>query len=158
MIHKNNTFPGPIISCVGDLCTSVLERFVLNTISNKQKVYDKLPRTRTKQVLVVDDGGLAGIFTEKDLLNRVLSKARNPDHTVVADVMTPNPDTVSSSMTVIEALQEVSRRKEDCREAEEEIIVLFFLFRLFLWGCNYWSVFFAPTSNQVQMRLPLRGV
>lgn len=61
------------------------------------------------QVLVVDDDGLAGIFTEKDLLNRVLAKGRSPDTVVVADVMTPNPDTVSSSMTVLEALQEVRR-------------------------------------------------
>ncbi|CAM9608670.1 unnamed protein product, partial [Laminaria digitata] len=60
-----------------------------------------------KAVLVVDDDGLAGIFTEKDLLNRVLAKGRNPDDVVVADVMTPNPDTVSSTMTVLEALQEV---------------------------------------------------
>lgn len=57
----------------------------------------------------MDDDGLAGIFTEKDLLNRVLSKGRDPDAVVVADVMTPNPDTVSSSMTVLEALQEVRR-------------------------------------------------
>lgn len=55
----------------------------------------------------MDDDGLAGIFTDKDLLNRILAKGRNPDSVVVADVMTPNPDTVSSSMTVLEALQEV---------------------------------------------------
>lgn len=59
------------------------------------------------QVLVVDNGGLAGIFTEKDMLNRVLSKGINPDEISVEDVMTPNPDTVSSTMTVLEALQEV---------------------------------------------------
>ena len=58
---------------------------------------------------MVDDDGLAGIFTEKDLLNRVLAKGRSPDTVVVADVMTPNPDTVSSNMTVLEALQEVRR-------------------------------------------------
>ena len=57
---------------------------------------------------MVDDGTLVGIFTEKDLLNRVLAKGLDPDHTMVADVMTPNPDTVSSTMIVIEALQEVS--------------------------------------------------
>lgn len=62
----------------------------------------------TRQVLVVDNGGLAGIFTEKDMLNRVLSKGKNPDEVSVSDVMTPNPDTVSSTMTVLEALQEVS--------------------------------------------------
>lgn len=56
---------------------------------------------------MVDDFGLAGIVTEKDLLNRVLAKGLDPDHTTVGDVMTPNPDTVSSEMTVLEALQEV---------------------------------------------------
>ncbi|CAN0468692.1 unnamed protein product, partial [Ascophyllum nodosum] len=48
---------------------------------------------------------------EKDLLNRVLAKGLDPDHTMVADVMTPNPDTVSSTMTVIEALQEMHDNK-----------------------------------------------
>lgn len=59
------------------------------------------------QVLVVDGTGLVGIFTEKDLLNRVLAKGLDPDHTSVAEVMTPNPDTVPSTMTVLGALQEV---------------------------------------------------
>lgn len=58
------------------------------------------------KVLVVDDMGLAGIFTEKDLLNRVLAKGLDPDHTSVSEVMTPNPDTVPSTMTVLAALQE----------------------------------------------------
>ncbi|CAM9486528.1 unnamed protein product, partial [Hapterophycus canaliculatus] len=35
-------------------------------------------------VLVVDNGGLAGIFTEKDMLNRVLSKGINPDSVSVS--------------------------------------------------------------------------
>lgn len=65
-------------------------------------------------MLVVDNGRLAGIFTEKDLLNRVLAKGLSPDDVVVADVMTPNPDTVPSSMTVLEALQEVSRQAGCC--------------------------------------------
>ncbi|CAN0160389.1 unnamed protein product, partial [Ectocarpus sp. 6 AP-2014] len=64
-----------------------------------------------KAVLVVDNGGLAGIFTEKDMLNRVLSKGINPDEVSVEDVMTPNPDTVSSTMTVLEALQEMHENK-----------------------------------------------
>lgn len=61
------------------------------------------------QVLVVHDGALAGIFTEKDLLNRVLAKGLNPDHYAVSEMMTPNPDTVQSSMTILGALQEVRK-------------------------------------------------
>ncbi len=64
---------------------------------------------------MVDNGGLAGIFTEKDMLNRVLSKGKNPDEVSVSDVMTPNPDTVPSTMTVLEALQEVTHDRSDGR-------------------------------------------
>lgn len=59
---------------------------------------------------MLEDGGLVGIFTEKDMLNRVLAKGRGPDTTLVEEVMTPSPDTVLSTMTVLEALQEVRVR------------------------------------------------
>lgn len=59
------------------------------------------------QVLVLRDGRLAGIVTPKDLLMRVVAKGSNPDTTTVSSVMTPNPDAVPPSMTVIEALREV---------------------------------------------------
>ena len=76
------------------------------------RLFDPTASGMARQVLVVDNGGLAGIFTEKDMLNRVLSKGRNADEVSVSDVMTPNPDTVPSTMTVLEALQEVSGRSE----------------------------------------------
>ena len=56
---------------------------------------------------MVDDGRLLGMLTEKDVLNRVLAKGLRPDRTLVGDVMTPNPDTVASAMTVLEALEQV---------------------------------------------------
>lgn len=63
-----------------------------------------------RQVLVLNNGTLAGIITPKDVLNRVVSKGLNPDTTPVADVMTPNPDTVPPDTTVLDALREVRRR------------------------------------------------
>jgi CBS domain-containing protein len=39
-------------------------------------------------LLVMEDGRLVGIFTERDVLRRVVGEARNPAATRVADVMT----------------------------------------------------------------------
>lgn len=60
------------------------------------------------QVLVLNEGMMAGIVTPKDLLMRVLAKDLNPDETRVSDIMTPNPDTVPPEMTAVEALGEAS--------------------------------------------------
>lgn len=42
-------------------------------------------------VLVVDDGALVGIFTERDVLRRVVAEARDPARTAVREVMTGMP-------------------------------------------------------------------
>ncbi len=64
-----------------------------------------------KAVLVVERGALVGIFTPKDILNRVLAKCLSPSETLVADVMTPNPDSVLPNLTVVDALHQM----HDCR-------------------------------------------
>ncbi|CAN0164528.1 unnamed protein product, partial [Chrysoparadoxa australica] len=64
-----------------------------------------------KAVLVVERGVLVGIFTPKDMLNRVLAKNLSPDETMVSDVMTPNPDSVLPELTVLDALHQM----HECR-------------------------------------------
>eukprot|EP00953_Heterococcus_sp_UTEX-ZZ885_P010254 5988-Heterococcus_DN1.PRE.1 len=54
---------------------------------------------------------LVGIFTPKDMLNRVLSKGLSPDDTLVSAVMTPNPDSVSPELPVLDALQQMHECK-----------------------------------------------
>jgi CBS domain-containing protein len=46
-------------------------------------------------ILVVDDGRLAGIFTERDALFRVIADGRVPELTTLAEVMTVNPRTIA---------------------------------------------------------------
>jgi CBS domain-containing protein len=46
-------------------------------------------------MVVRNDGSLAGIFTERDALFRVLAGGRDPKTTHLADVMTPHPQTIS---------------------------------------------------------------
>ncbi|KAH8050436.1 hypothetical protein JL722_11406 [Aureococcus anophagefferens] len=57
-----------------------------------------------RAVLATADGGLAGILTPKDVLNRVVAKRLDPAATPLAAVMTPNPDTISLDATLLEAL------------------------------------------------------
>eukprot|EP00604_Paraphysomonas_vestita_P003203 CAMPEP_0174821866 /NCGR_PEP_ID=MMETSP1107-20130205/10652_1 /TAXON_ID=36770 /ORGANISM="Paraphysomonas vestita, Strain GFlagA" /LENGTH=92 /DNA_ID=CAMNT_0016039405 /DNA_START=1 /DNA_END=276 /DNA_ORIENTATION=+ len=49
-------------------------------------------------ILILDSDELVGIFTPKDLLNRVIVKKKSPDLTAISSVMTPNPDCVSPDL------------------------------------------------------------
>jgi CBS domain-containing protein len=46
-------------------------------------------------MIVRDDGGLLGIFTERDALFRVLAEGRDPKATSLAEVMTARPQTIA---------------------------------------------------------------
>jgi CBS domain-containing protein len=50
-------------------------------------------------VLVVREGRLVGIFTERDAVYRVMAADRDPRATRLAEVMTPDPKTVSPDDT-----------------------------------------------------------
>ena len=63
-------------------------------------------------VLVTDDGTqrskLIGIFTERDVLFRIVDKGRNPAALAIGEVMTPNPENLSSRATVAYVLNKMS--------------------------------------------------
>jgi CBS domain-containing protein len=50
---------------------------------------------RIGAILVIRDGELAGIFTERDALFRVIAEGRDATKTRIAEVMTPNPRTIA---------------------------------------------------------------
>ena len=62
---------------------------------------------RCGSVLVVEDGRLLGIFTERDLLNRVVGAGRDPGRTHLTEVMTKEPDTIGADEPVIEAIRKM---------------------------------------------------
>jgi CBS domain-containing protein len=49
---------------------------------------------------VLRNGELVGIFSERDVMNRVVAVGRTPGQTRVSEVMTANPRTVSVDETV----------------------------------------------------------
>ena len=56
-------------------------------------------------VLVCDGDLLRGIFTERDLMTRVVGKGLDPKTTPLSDVMTRDPDWIESTETTHEALR-----------------------------------------------------
>lgn len=56
-------------------------------------------------LLVVEDNRIAGIFTERDALNKVLAGGRDPDSTMVAAVMVRDPRTIRADQPLSYALQ-----------------------------------------------------
>jgi CBS domain-containing protein len=55
-------------------------------------------------VPVLRNGELAGIFSERDIMNRVVAVGRTPGTTAVSEVMTANPRAVSADETIEECL------------------------------------------------------
>ena len=55
-------------------------------------------------LMVVESGRLAGIFTERDAVFRVLAESRDPKSTHIADVMTAKPQTIAPDKVVGHAL------------------------------------------------------
>lgn len=51
---------------------------------------------------VLRNGELAGIVSERDIMNRVVAAGRQPAYTAVSEVMTPNPRAVNLDETIEE--------------------------------------------------------
>ena len=62
-------------------------------------------------LMVMDDGRLIGIFTERDALNKVLAANLDPRNTKVSEVMTKDPYCISPATTVGDAMQLITERR-----------------------------------------------
>ena len=61
-------------------------------------------------LLVVEGSRLTGIFTERDALFRVIAAGRDPATTKLADVMTPQPQTMHPDEPFVKALRIMHKR------------------------------------------------
>lgn len=60
-------------------------------------------------VLVMAEGAIQGIFTERDALSRVLAEGRDPDATTLDEVMTRDPVTLDPDTGAVDALRLMSQ-------------------------------------------------
>ena len=66
---------------------------------------ERMAKERCGSILVMDDDKLVGIFTERDLLLRVIGKGQSPKTTHLRDVMTREPDTIGADEPVKDAVR-----------------------------------------------------
>ena len=80
------------------LVRSIIESQTLVTAPADATVADAarlMQRHRVGALLVVEGKRLTGIFTERDALFRVIAEGRDPQATLVRDVMTSDPQTIA---------------------------------------------------------------
>ncbi|MGB8224253.1 MAG: CBS domain-containing protein [Polyangiales bacterium] len=85
---------------------------------------DAMNENHVGSVLVCEDRYPVGIFSERDVLVRVVAAHRDPRETLVRDVMTTRLHTASPDNTVIEIMRLMTERR--CRHVpvmENEILV-----------------------------------
>lgn len=73
------------------------------------KVVGEMKTMGRGAVLIEEDGALVGIFTERDLLNRIDYDDALWSHVVVRDVMTPHPMVIRSDDSLSEALHRLTQ-------------------------------------------------
>lgn len=85
----------------------IVEGQTVTTAKDTDMVLDAAKRMRERKVgaiLVMHDGALVGIFTERDALNRVIAEGLDPTITPLAEVMTRDPVTIASEKPFRSAL------------------------------------------------------
>jgi CBS domain-containing protein len=73
----------------------------------------KMNTERIGALLVCAENDVVGIFTERDVLTRVVDQGRDPGATTVAEVMTRDLVAVKPSITVEEAMAVITEKR--CR-------------------------------------------
>lgn len=68
----------------------------------------KMRDSRVGCALVIDNGKLIGIFTERDVLNKLVGKKAFTPTTVVSELMSPNPESLRETDSVATALSKMS--------------------------------------------------
>jgi CBS domain-containing protein len=91
----------PVSTLLESKTTTVFSVPVTVTVS---EAVQEMNRRKIGSVLVMEGGVLVGIFTERDVLMRVVAADRDPKATPVAHVMTRSPVTIPSSMTIEEVM------------------------------------------------------
>jgi CBS domain-containing protein len=86
---------------------SIVSRSVI-TVSRKATILEAveiMAATQVGSVVVVDNGELQGMFSERDVMLRVVLEGRNPRFTLVEEAMTTPVQTISMRTSGDEALR-----------------------------------------------------
>jgi CBS domain-containing protein len=88
-------------------------RNAIFSVTSKQSVFEALQLMADKNigaVLVIDEGQLVGIFSERDYARKVILQGRASQQTLVEEVMTSKLLTISSEQKLEEAMLIMSEK------------------------------------------------
>lgn len=71
----------------------------------------EMNRQRVGSIVVKRNSKVIGIFTERDVLTRVVSGGRDPKTTLVEEVMTPNYQWITRETSVEDAMQLITDKR-----------------------------------------------
>lgn len=100
---------------VGPLAKEFMGKGVITVLQEMKvtRAIREMDEHRIGSVVVMDNLGPRGVFTERDLLSRVLAKGKDPEETLLAEVTSPKFPSVESSLsleeTAIAMIQKKSR-------------------------------------------------
>ena len=78
---------------------------------NVRKAVERMNNHEIGCLVVLEKGNFAGILTERDVLTRVVAKARNPDKTLVGDVMSKPLIVIGPEASLEEALELMFKKR-----------------------------------------------
>jgi CBS domain-containing protein len=116
---KKERPPSPVderkMATVETIC-SVLERKGKEVwqISPTATVFEAIAEMADRGVgalLVVSQGQLVGIISERDYARKIILQGRSSQHTIVQEIMTPSPITVTPEYTVEECMKIMTLRR-----------------------------------------------
>jgi CBS domain-containing protein len=84
------------------------------SLPSDASVYSAIELMADKHVgalLVVDNGRLAGVISERDYARKIILKGRASNNTFVREIMTPNPITIRCETTVDEAMRTMTENR-----------------------------------------------
>jgi len=71
------------------------------------RVAQVLSKNKVGSAVVVSGDEIVGVITDRDILDKVVAKGRNPRKTKVRDVMTANPVTIEDDYTISDAIDKM---------------------------------------------------
>ena len=84
--------------------------FSVNSSTTVYKAIETMNEKRIGGVLIVDDGKLVGIFTERDYARKLILQGLSSHDTTIDKVMTPNPITVSPDDSIEDCMKMMTNK------------------------------------------------
>ena len=96
------------------LIPDILKRLKITSVTPDVTVYERariMAKANTAAIIITDEkGNLTGILTERDLAQDVIAAALDPNNTLIHEVITATPDTISPDDLAIDAFELMQTR------------------------------------------------